>query len=115
MMIMEIKLYTFSEALEKLKNKEIPMLIRAKYMKADFQNRCILLYKTEKYVGFHYSFTSGSPDILWQTVQNDEGGRTGSYASIDSEDILAEDYVDTSTWTLYDYPKEYENAKKDKQ
>lgn len=112
---MEIKLYTFSEALEKLKNKEIPMLIRAKYMKADFQNRCILLYKTEKYVCFHYSFTSGSPDILWQTVQNDEGGCTGSYARIDSEDILADDYVDTSTWTLCDYPKEYENAKKDKQ
>lgn len=111
---MEIKLYTFSEALEKLKNKEIPMLIRAKYMKADFQNRCILLYKTEKYVGFHCSFISGNPDILWQTVQNDECRRTGSYARIDSEDILADDYVDTSTWTLCDYPKEYENAKKDK-
>ena len=109
-MIMDIKLYTFSEALEKLKNKEIPMLIRAKYMKADFQNRCILLYSTEKYVGFHYSFTSGHPDILWQTIQNNEGGRTGSYARIDSEDILADDYVDTSTWTLCDYKQDYEKA-----
>ena len=39
------------------------MLVRAKYMKADFQNGCILLYNTEKYVRFHYSFTSGEPDI----------------------------------------------------
>ena len=110
MKIIDIKLYTFSEALEKLKNKEISMLIRAKYMKADFQNRCILLYNTEKYVGFHYSFTSGSPDILWQTVLNNKGCRTDSYARIDSEDILADDSIDTSTWTLCDYKKDYEKA-----
>ena len=107
---MDIKLYTFSEALEKLKNKEIPMLVRAKYMKADFQNRCILLYNKEKYVGFHYSFTFSSPDILWQTVQNNEGGRTSSYAQIDSDDILADDYIDTSTWTLCNYKQDYEKA-----
>lgn len=50
---MDIKLYSFSESLDKLKKKEIPMLVRAKYMKADFQNGCILLYNTEKYVRFY--------------------------------------------------------------
>ena len=111
---MEIKLYTFSEALEKLKNKEIPMLIRARYMKADFQNRCILLYKTEKYVRLQYSFILGDPDVLWHTVKNDKGSYTSSYARLDSDDILADDYIDTSTWTLCNYPEEYESVKKNK-
>ena len=110
MKIMDIKLYTFGEALEKLKNKEIPMLVRAKYMKADFQNRCILLYLTDRYVYLGGSCVSGSPDILWQTVRNNEGGRTSSYARIDSEDILADDYIDTSTWILCDYKQDYEKA-----
>lgn len=107
---MDIKLYSFSEALEKLKNKEISMLIRAKYMKADFQNNCILLYDTEKYVCFHYSFVSGQPDILWQTILEEDGTRTGSYAKIESEDILAYDYIDTSAWTLCNYKQDYEKA-----
>lgn len=107
---MDIKLYTFSEALEKLKNKEIPMLIRAKYMKADFQNRCILLYKTERYVFLGNSCISGSPDILWQTILKENCSRTSSYAEIESEDILADDYIDTSTWTLCDYVEDYKKA-----
>lgn len=107
---MDIKLYSFSEALDKLKKKEIPMLVRAKYMKADFQNNCILLYNTEKYIGFHYNFISGHPDILWQTVLEANGTRTGCLAKIDSEDILADDYIDTSMWILCDYKEDYKKA-----
>lgn len=107
---MDIKLYSFSESLDKLKKKEIPMLVRAKYMKADFQNGCILLYNTEKYVRFYNSFTSGEPDILWQTVLQNDGTRTGCLAKIDSEDILADDYIDTSTWVLCDYKQDYEKV-----
>lgn len=104
-----IKLYTFSEALEKVKKKEMSMLIRAKYMKADFQNRCILLYQTEKYVKLGSSCVSGKPDVLWQTILKDDGSRTSSYAKIDSDDILAEDYIDTSEWTICDYKNQYQN------
>lgn len=49
---MDIKLYSFSKALEKLKNKEISMLIRAKYMKADFQNNCIFALRYRKICWF---------------------------------------------------------------
>lgn len=107
---MEIKLYSFSEALEKLKNKEITVLIRAKDMEADYQNRCILLYHSKRYITLHPSFTSGKPDILWQVVKNGNGA-TGSYAYIESKDILADDYIDTSTWTLCETSKDYQNAK----
>lgn len=111
---MDIKLYTFSEALEKVKKKEMPMLIRAKYMKADFINKCILLYQTEKYVSFGGSFVSGNPDVLRQTILNKNGSRTSSYAEIESEDILAEDYIDTSDWTLFNYIDDYEEGIKPK-
>lgn len=107
---MEIKLYTFSEALEKLKSKEIPMMVRAKYMKADFLNRCILLYNTERYISLGSSCISGSPDILWQTILKEDGSRTCSYARIDSDDILADDYINTSTWTLCEYKQDYEKV-----
>lgn len=106
---MDMKLYTFSEALEKVKKKEIPMLIRAKYMKADFQNRCVLLYRTERYVKLGGSCIYGSPDILWQTVLKDNGNRESSCAKISSDDILAEDYIDTSEWTLFDCEDQYQN------
>lgn len=105
---MEIKLYSFSEALEKLKNKEISMLIRAKYMKADFQNRCILLYGTKRYVSLSSSFVSGCPETLKQTVLHNDGNRTTSYAIIESDDILADDYIDTTQWTLFEYRKQYD-------
>lgn len=105
---MEIKLYSFSEALEKLKNKEMSMLIRAKYMKADFLNKCILLYYTERYVSLQSSCISGIPDKLYQTTLNKDGTRTSTYAEIKSDDILAEDYIDTSEWKLFDYKDEYD-------
>ena len=105
---MDIKLYTFDEALKKLKDKEISMLIRAKYMKADFQNRCILLYRTERYVSLGGSCVSGSPDVLWQTTLKKDGGRESTYAKIESDDILADDYIDTSQWTLFEYQKQYD-------
>lgn len=107
---MDIKLYKFSEALEKVKKKEMSMLIRAKYMKADFQNKCILLYQTERYVKLGGSCVSGNSDILWQTILKEDGSRKSSYAKIESDDILAEDYVDTSDWTLIEDKNQYEEA-----
>lgn len=62
---MNIKLCSFSEVLEKVKKKEIPVLIRTKYMEADFQNKCILLYRTEKYVELRGSCVSSNPDVFW--------------------------------------------------
>lgn len=110
-----IKLYSFNEALEKLKNKEISKLIRAKYMVADFQNKCILLYRTEKYVELCGSCIDGKPDCLWQTVKS---GQTSSYACISSyayigsDDILAEDYIDTTQWTLCETREKYDEYRK---
>lgn len=111
---MDIKLYTFSEALEKLKKKEMPMLIRAKYMKADFQNKCILLYQTERYIKLSGSCVSGNPNVLWQTILQKDGCRQSSYAKMESDDILAEDYIDTSDWTLFDYEEQYDEFIKTK-
>lgn len=105
---MEIKLYSFGEALEKLKKKEISMLIRARNMEADFQNRCILLYRTKRYISLSESCVSGNPNILWQTILNKDGSRTSSCAKIESSDILAEDYVDTTQWTLFEYEEQYD-------
>ena len=107
-----IKLYSFNEALEKLKNKEISKLIRAKYMDADFQNKCILLYRTEKYVELCGSCVAGKPDCLWQTVMKDKSGQTSSYAYIESDDILAEDYIDTTQWTLFETREKYDEYRK---
>lgn len=105
---MSIKLYSFDEALNKLKNKEMPMLIRAKYMKADFLNKCILLYYTEKYVSLQSSCISGVPNQLRQTVLNEDGTRTSTYAKIESDDILADDYIDSAEWKLFDTKNEYD-------
>lgn len=105
---MDIKLYSFEEALQKLKNKEMPMLIRAKYMEADFANKCILLYRTDKYVAFSNSCISGVPDVLMQTTIGEDGYRTASYAQIESKDILACDYIDSSEWELFDTKDEYD-------
>lgn len=103
---MEIRLYTFSEALEKLKNGEISKLIRAKYMEADFINKYILLYYTKKYISLSNNVVDGKAKILTQTVL-DNGVQTTSYAKIESDDILAEDYIDTSDWTLIESKKDY--------
>lgn len=100
---MDIKLYTFSEALEKLKKNEITRLIRAKYMDADFIHKCILLYNTSKYIAL------GTQYCLWQTTKNEKGERVSSYAKVDSDDILAEDYIDTSQWTLCNCKDDYNN------
>ena len=45
-----------------------------------------------------------------QTILEKDGTRTGSYAKIESEDILADDYIDTSVWTLCNYKQDYEKA-----
>jgi hypothetical protein len=111
---MDIKLYSFNEALERLKKNEISMLIRAKHMKADFQNKCILLYSTERYISLGSSCISGKPDILWQTILDNEGNRESKLAYIESDDILAEDYIDTSQWTLCDTREKYDNVRKKK-
>ena len=112
---MEIKMYSFDEALKKLKAKEISMLIRAKYMKADFQKHCILLYQTDRYVYLDKSCCSGSPDMLWQTFLDRKSDvRTSSYAQIESDDILAEDYIDTNQWVLIKNQKQYDEEIKNK-
>lgn len=111
---MDIKLYTFSEALEKLKKREITMLIRAKHMDADFTNKSILLYNTSRYIGLGASCVSGSKDCLYQTVKNEKNERVTSYAKVESDDILAEDYIDTSQWTLYNYKNDYDKFIKEK-
>lgn len=105
---MELKLYSFDEALKKLKNNEMPMLIRAKYLEADFINKCILLYSTKRYVSLGSSCVSGVPNTLRQTVLNEDLSRTTQYAKIESDDILAEDYIDTSEWKLFEYKDEYD-------
>lgn len=105
---MDIKLYSFGEALEKLKKKEINLLVRAKHMDADFINKCILLHNTSRYISLGKSMVSGSQQCLWQTVKKENGERVASYAKVDSDDILAEDYIDTNQWTLCYYKEEYD-------
>ena len=108
---MEITLYSFSEALEKLKKKEISALIRAKDMEADFINRCILLYNTKKFVKLKPNWSSGKPDALYLSeIKEKESVLTTSLAYIKSDDILACDYIDTNEWTLFDSQKKYEEA-----
>ena len=105
---MEIKLMSFSEAIDKLKKNELTILVRAKYMEADFTNRCILLYNTSKYITLGNSCASGSPCCLWQTIKKENGERSSSYAKVDSDDILAEDYLDTSQWNICYYKDDYD-------
>lgn len=112
---MEITLYSFSEALEKLKKKEISALIRAKDMEADFINRCILLYETKKFVKLKPNWSSGKPDALYLSeLKEKDNCLTTSLAYIKSDDILACDYIDTNEWTLFDSKKKYEEAMLDK-
>ena len=105
---MEIKLYSFEEALQKLKNKEMPLLIRAKHMEADFENKCVLLYRTERYFGISNSQISGVPDILVQTTIGADHYRTTSSAKLESGDVFACDYIDTSEWEMIDTKDEYD-------
>lgn len=106
---MDIKLLSFSEALELLKAEEIDLLLRAKHMEADFSKRCILLYLTDKYVTYGASCVKDRPDILWQSIR--ENGKTvSSAACIETEDLLAEDYIDPRQWTVCKTEEEYKSV-----
>ena len=84
-------------------------------MEADFINRCILLYDTKKFVKLKPNWCSGRPDALYLSKQKEKNaGLTTSLASIESEDILACDYIDTNEWTLFDDKKKYEEAMSNK-
>lgn len=103
-----LTLLSFSEALNRIKNKETEYMIRTIWLKSiDFVNRIIIISKIEHII-YSHSCVSGKAKMLWHYVQNNEGGQTGSYAKIDSDDILADDWLDMNEWKIAKNTKEYE-------
>lgn len=99
---MEINIIPFGEALEKLKKKEMPVLVRMKYLDADYSNRCVLLYNTQKYLSL-------DDNTLYQNVLTEEINKVRTCrAKLDSEDLLADDYLDVSDWNVLFYKSQYE-------
>lgn len=103
-----LTLLTFSQALDRIKNKETSYMIRAIWLKStDFVNRIIIISQIEHIV-YSHSFCSEKAKILWHYIQNKKGGQTGSYAKMGSDDILAEDWLDMNEWKIANNTKEYE-------
>lgn len=100
-------LYTFGEAIEKIKSGEIKTLIRAKWLEADYLRRVIKMWCTE-HISLESSCMSGCENCLRHWVRDNDGKMTGSYAIIRSDDILAEDYIDTNQWVLCDSITEFD-------
>lgn len=105
---MQIKLLSFSDALDKIKSGDLPYMIRMKWLEADYLNSVILLYKTN-YIVLSKSYGVGSPEELWFFQNNDKSGQSGSYAYIPSCDILANDWLDLEGWS---FAKDKETYKK---
>lgn len=103
-----INLLSFEEALRKLKNNEMQILIRMKHAGVDYLNKSILLYNSKQYITLMSSGISGQPDCLYITRFDEIGNKHSSVAEIISEDILAEDYIDTSGWQVFKYSAEYD-------
>lgn len=103
-----LTLLSFPEALNRIKNKETNYMIRAEWLKSvDFLNRILIISKIEHIV-YNHSCVSGHPKILWHYIDNNEGGQTGSYAEVKSDDILADDWLDMREWKIAKTTKEYE-------
>lgn len=103
-----LTLISFSEALNHIKNKETKYMIRAKWLEhVDFVNRILNISKIEHIV-YSHSCVSGKPKILWHYVNNKDGGQTGNYAEIGSDDILADDWLNLSDWNIVNNIKEYD-------
>lgn len=100
-------LYSFGEAIEKIKRKEMKTLIRAKWIEADYFKRVIKMWCTE-HISLEDSCVSGVEDCLRHWSKNKEGGMTGVCAKIHSDDILAEDYIDSNQWILCNSIKEFD-------
>ena len=68
---MEIKLLSFSEALDRMVSGKLPYMIRMKWLEADYLNNVVLLYKTN-YIVLSKSCGIGSPEELWfsRTMKN---------------------------------------------
>ena len=49
------------------------------------------------------------PDILWQSIRED-GKTVSSAACIETEDLLAEDYIDPRQWTVCKTEEEYKSV-----
>lgn len=105
---MQIKLLSFSEALDKIKSGDLPYMIRMKWLEADYLNSVILLYKTN-YIVLSKSCNVGSPEELWFFQNNDKSGQSGSYTKIPSCDILSNDWIDLEGWS---FAKDKETYKK---
>lgn len=106
-----LTLLNFSDALNRIKSKETEYMIRATWLKStDFANRILIVSKIE-HILYSYSCVSGNPKMLWHYINNKEGGQTGSYAKIGSDDILADDWLDMSQWKIVNSVKEYDEIK----
>lgn len=103
-----LSLLSFSEALNRIKNKETEYMIRIKWLEnADFVNRILIMSKIEHII-YSHSCVSGYPKMLWRYINNKEGGQTGSYARIESDDILSDDWLDMKEWKIANNIKEYD-------
>ena len=96
---MQIKLLSFSEALDKIKSGNLSYMIRMKWLEADYLNSVILLYKTNHIV-LCKSYSDGAPEELWFYQNNERSGQSGCYAAIPSCDILANDWLDLDGWSF---------------
>lgn len=104
-----IKTVTFSEALDLLKNEHTSFMIRAKWLKNnDFVNRIIVAHNLKQYIKHDWSYVEGRPKILRMAKKKKDGSISSSYACIESDDILADDWVDLREWKVVTTQEEYE-------
>ena len=61
-----------------------------------------------EHIIYSHSCISGNSKILWHYINNKEGGQTGSYAKVGSNDILADDWLDMREWKIANNTKEYD-------
>ena len=104
---MQVTLFSFEEAFKKLKNKEIPYLIRIKDVVADFNNKHLLLYKCNKCYFLKWESVGENyvQHMYVRTYTN--SGYSETYAKLESDDLLANDYMDISDWIIFKNKKEY--------
>lgn len=104
-----IKTITFGEALDQVKNGHTDYMIRSKWLKSpDFINRIINLQNLKRYIKRDWCFVEGVPKVLRMVKKKKSGESVSKYAKIESDDILADDWVDMREWTVVNDGATYE-------
>lgn len=101
----------FSAALRKLLEKDVNYLIRGYWLNhADFANRIINLSQIDQYIVYSPSYCAGRAKCLrhYQRNKDDNCFIGTDDIKLTSEDLLSEDWINLTGWTVVENNDEYQ-------